>query len=342
MTSRKLTLALLGSVVTAGMLFAAHPASAAVDFRTTSWTVGGVEYEIDNSGSDGKGGFRYVKTPTYSNYSWYSEYSVNFYGGGFSGYNGSPKCLSATATEVTESNGDVVITCQPFQMSPTDVWFTHSYRMYADNMLARHTFTLDNRGTTTLTGLNDSGNTVDWELDNTTLIASSGNPTSCASLTSSDNWIMGSSDSDSTIAGYAWQAKGGSAFDFGGDDCTNGGNSSTFVKADLAAGEKVTYMTFVATGEPAGTTAGEMTTAFEAFKAQMASFDELNDTLCRGIDDGTVIEGWGTCGAPAPNPGLPDTGVSAPTAIALGAAGAGLLMAGIITLIALRRRQARS
>jgi LPXTG-motif cell wall-anchored protein len=81
-----------------------------------------------------------------------------------------------------------------------------------------------------------------------------------------------------------------------------------------------------------------MTTAFEAFKAQMASFDELNDTLCRGIDDGTVIEGWGTCGAPA----LPDTGVSAPTAIALGAAGAGLLMAGIITLIALRRRQARS
>jgi LPXTG-motif cell wall-anchored protein len=74
----------------------------------------------------------------------------------------------------------------------------------------------------------------------------------------------------------------------------------------------------------------------------MASFDQLNETLCRGIDGGTVIEGWGTCGAPAPNPALPDTGVSAPTAIALGLAGAGLLMAGIITLVALRRRQARS
>jgi hypothetical protein len=110
----------------------------------------------------------------------------------------------------------------------------------------------------------------------------------------------------------------------------------------LAAGEKVNYMTFVATGEPAGTKAGDMTTAFDAFKAQMASFDQLNDTLCRGIDDGTVIEGWGTCGAAAADSALPDTGVSAATAIALGAAGAGLLMAGIITLIVLRRSQARS
>jgi len=330
-------LAVVGSVVTAAMLFAAQPASAAVDFSSDEWTVGGVEYEID-----GGGGYRYVSTPTFSNYSWYSEYGIYFYGGGFSTFADAGPCEEATANAVTESNGDVVITCEAAQMSPTDVWFTHSYRMYADQMLARHTFTLDNRGTTTLTGLNDSLNTVDWELDNDALQASSGNPTSCASLTSSDNWVMGANASDSTIAGYAWQAKGGTAFDFGGNDCTGGGNSAPFVKAELAAGEKVTYMTFVATGEPAGSTAGDMTTAFEAYKAQMASFDELNDTLCRGIDDGTVIEGWGTCGAAAADSALPDTGVSAPTAIALGAAGAGLLMAGIVTLIALRRRQARS
>lgn len=341
MTSRRMKLAVVGAAVTAGMLFAAPPANAAVDFINGEWTVGGVIYEIESNG-----GFMYVSTPTFDNYSFYSEYSIGFYGGGFNDANETGKCDPATATEVTESNGDVVITCEPSQIRSTDVWFTHSYRMYADNMLARHMFTLDNRGTTTVTGLDDSENGVSWELDNTTLIASSGNPTSCASLTSSDNWIMGSSDSDSTIAGYAWQAKGGSAFDFGGDDCTIGGNSSTFVKAELAAGEKVTYMTFVATGEPAGTTAGEMTTAFEAYKAQMASFDELNDTLCRGIADGTVIEGWGTCGAAVtgsgPGSALPETGVSAPTAIALGAAGAGLLMAGIITLIVVRRRQARS
>ena len=337
MTSRRMKLAVVGAAVTAGMLFAAQSANAAVDFSSDEWTVGGVEYEIDDGG-----GFRYVSTPTFANYSWYAEYGIYFYGGGFSSFTDSGPCEAATANAVTESNGDVVITCETAQMSPTDVWFTHSYRMYADQMLARHTFTLDNRGTTTLTGLNDSLNTVDWELDNHALQASSGNPTSCVGLTSSDNWVMGAFNSDSTIAGYAWQAKGGTAFDFGGNDCSGGGNSALFVKADLAAGEKVTYMTFVATGEPAGTTAGDMTAAFEAFKAQMASFDQLNETLCRGIDDGTVIEGWGTCGAPAPNPALPDTGVSAPTAIALGSAGTGLLMAGIITLIVVRRRQARS
>jgi LPXTG-motif cell wall-anchored protein len=216
--------------------------------------------------------------------------------------------------------------------------------MYADNMLARHTFTLDNRGTTTLTGLNNSLNSVDWELNNDALQASSGDPTSCANLTSSDNWIVGANASNSTIAGYAWQAKGGSAFDFGGDDCTIGSNSSVFVKAELAAGEKVTYMTFVATGEPAGATAGDMTAAFDAFKAQMASFDQLNATLCRGIADGTAIEGWGTCPGPAsPGPAsLANTGVSESSAIALGAAGGGLLVVGIVTLLIVRRRQTRS
>jgi len=337
MTSRRLKLAVVGAAVTAGMLFAAQPANATVDIANGEWTVGGVIYQIEANG-----GFLYVSTPNYDNYSWYSEYGTDFYGGGFNDANEGGKCDYDTATEVTESNGDVVITCEPSQIRSTDVWFTHSYRMYADNMLARHMFTLDNRGATAVTGLDDSENGLSWELDSTNLSASSGNPTSCESLTSSDNWVMGASNSDSTIAGYAWQAKGGSAFDFGGLDCTIGGNYSPFVKAELAAGEKVTYMTFVATGEPAGSTAGDMTTAFEAYKAQMASFDELNDTLCRGIDDGTVIEGWGTCAAAATDAALPDTGVSAPTAITLGAVGSGLLMAGIITLIALRRRQARS
>jgi LPXTG-motif cell wall-anchored protein len=101
-------------------------------------------------------------------------------------------------------------------------------------------------------------------------------------------------------------------------------------------------MTLIATAEPAGPSTGEMDTAFAAALAQMSVFDSLNDTFCRDLVDGTVIEGWGTCGAAAADSALPDTGVSAPTAIALGAAGAGLLMAGIITLIALRRRQARS
>jgi len=330
----------LGAIVSLGAIFTAQPALAAVDFVNDEWAVGGVIYEIEEGG-----GYKYVQTPTYSNYSWYSEYGEYFYGGGFSGFSDSGPCDEATANVVTESNGDVVVTCEPAQMSPTDVWFTHSYRMYADQMLARHTFTLDNRGSTTLTGLNDAGNTLDWELDNTNLQATSGNPTSCASLASSDNWMMGAGTSASTIAGFAWQAKGGTAFDFAGNNCDNGGNSALFVKADLAAGEKVTYMTFVATGEPAGSTAGDMTTAFDAYKAQMASFDELNDTLCRGIADGTVIEGWGTCGSPAPTPAptpsLPTTGVDPAVMASSIAIASGLLIAGAFALTMVRRRQAR-
>jgi len=98
-------------------------------------------------------------------------------------------------------------------------------------------------------------------------------------------------------------------------------------------------MTFVATGEPAGSTAGDMSTACDAYKAQMATFDQLNDTLCRGIADGTAIEGWGTCPGPA---SLANTGVSESSAIALGAAGGGLLIVGIVTLLIVRRRQTRS
>jgi LPXTG-motif cell wall-anchored protein len=207
--------------------------------------------------------------------------------------------------------------------------------MYADHMLARHMFTLDNRGATTVTGLNNSSNEMTWELDDDSLQASSGNATSCAGLTASDNWLMGAATQNSTIAGFAWQAKGGTAFTFAGNDCTRGSNSALFVKASLAAGEKVNYMTFVATGEPAGNTAGDMTAAFDAYKAQMASFDQLNDTLCRGIANGTAIEGWGTCTASLPNTG--PNGALTATGLA---AGASLLAAGLLSLIIVRRRQA--
>jgi LPXTG-motif cell wall-anchored protein len=110
----------------------------------------------------------------------------------------------------------------------------------------------------------------------------------------------------------------------------------------LVAGEKVTYMTFIATGEPAGTSSGEMDTAFAEAVTEMAAFNELNDTLCRAIDDGTVIEGWGTCGAPAPDSELPDTGADTAVAGSLVSVASGLLIAGALALIVVRRRQTRS
>ena len=338
MRSRKTMLALVGAALTGGMLLVAQPAIAAVNIGSSDeWTVGGVNYGIEEGG-----GFYYTSTPSFSTYAWYSEYGVYLYGGGFSAWTDSGPCNPATATEVTESNGDVVVTCEPAHMSPTEVWFTHSYRMYADQKLARHTFTLDNRGATTLTGLNNPLNTIGWELNEDALQSSSGNPTSCAGLTSSDNWLMSAASSNSTIAGFAWQAAGGNALDFTGD-CSDGYREAKFVKADLAAGEKVTYMTVLATGEPAGTSAGDMTTAFNAFKPEMDLFDSLNETLCRGIADGTAIEGWGTCTAEDSNPveELAKTGANAEPVGLLLALGGLVLAVGLVARYELTRRNAQ-
>jgi len=335
MKSRKTMLALSGAVLTGVMALVAQPAIAAVNIGSSAeWTVGGVNYGIEEGG-----GFYYVDTPSFSTYAWYSEYGEYFYGGGFSAFTDSGPCDAATATAVTESNGDIVVTCEPAQMSPTDVWFTHSYRMYADQKLARHTFTLDNRGATTLTGLNNPLNNIGWELNEDDLQSSSDNPTSCASLTSSDNWLMSAASSNSTIAGFAWQAAGGNALDFAGD-CSDGYQEAKFVKTDLTAGEKVTYMTVLATGEPAGTSVGDMTTAFEAFKPHMDLFDSLNETLCRGIADGTAIEGWGACTGEDSDQ-LAETGANTERVGLLLALGALMLAVGLVARNGVPRRHAQ-
>lgn len=340
MKTRRTFFGLMATGMTAGILLAAQPASAAVVFGGgATWTVGGVIYEIENSSSNAIGGFAYVVTPSFSGYSFYSEYARYFGGGGFSAVNDEGQCLSATATQVTESNGDVVISCEPNQLGSTDVWFTASYRIYADNKLARSMFTLENRGTSAVSGLSDSGNSLDWEMNYSNLQASSNNSSSCSALTASDNWVMTARTSDSTIAGYAWQAKGGQAFDFAGNNCSTGFNQSHFVKESIAPGEKLAYMTFVATAEPASTSNADMTAAFAASVAKMSAFDELNSTLCRGIADGTVIEGWGTCPGSA---SLPDTGASTALIGSSVAIGSGLLIAGALALVIARRRQART
>jgi hypothetical protein len=337
MKSRKTLLALLGAALAGVIALVAQPAIAAISNSTDEWTVGGVNYGIEENG-----GFFYTSTPSFSNYAWYSEYSDYFYGGGFSGYAYAGRCNPNTATAVTESNGDVVVTCEPDQMSPTDVWITHSYRMFADQKLARHTFSLDNRGATTLTGLNNSANNIGWELNEDDLQSSSGNLTSCANMTSSDNWLMAANSSNSTIAAFAWQAAGGNALDFSGD-CSDGYQEAEFVKTHLGAGEKVTYMTVLATGEPEGTSAGAMTTAFDAFKTQMVFFDSLNETLCRGIDDGTAIEGWGTCTGEDSGPveELAKTGADSEPVGLLLTLGGLVLAVGLVARYELTRRNAQ-
>jgi LPXTG-motif cell wall-anchored protein len=209
--------------------------------------------------------------------------------------------------------------------------------------LTRHVLTIENKGSSALDlAPTDRGNNFYWYLQNYDKTAVSSNTSSCASMTADDHWAVVAGLSGTTIAGMAWQAHDGTAFTSLGEDCTDQDFSAHITKASLAAGEKVNYMTLIATAEPAGPSTGEMDTAFAAALAQMSVFDSLNDTFCRDLVDGTVIEGWGTCGAPAPNSALPDTGANTAVMGSSIAIGSSLLIAGALALIVVRRRQARS
>jgi hypothetical protein len=106
-------------------------------------------------------------------------------------------------------------------------------------------------------------------------------------------------------------------------------------------------MIFIATDEPADATTGSMDAAFEAFKAKMASFDSISDTLCRGLD--IEVEGWGTCSA-LDNPGgnhhgggsssekLAFTGANDTALTFMMFAGLALLVAGGLVSLVFRRR----
>jgi hypothetical protein len=247
-------------------------------------------------------------------------------------------CEESTATEQTASNGDVIIDCAPFQFSPTDVWFTQSIRFYSDQRLARTVMSLENRGTSDIqiTG-GGSPNIIAFGFTTHARSASSHDGSTCDNLLSNDNWIAMAGENDSTITGVAWQAKGETALDASVRSCTIGNNIYTPPTLQfLTAGTTVNYMSFIATDEPADSTTASMEVAFEAFKEKMASFDSLNDTLCRGLN--AEIEGWGTCVQVDAPKELANTGekTSLQTSIMLTATAS--IVAGISTLIAVRRR----
>jgi hypothetical protein len=184
---------------------------------------------------------------------------------------------------------------------------------------------------------------MDIEADNTFMIylllddyaktASSNDPSTCSSLDATDNWAIVAGSDDTTIAGMAWQSKESTALTTEGQDCTSDDIYVASTKDTLGVGEKVNYMTFIATSAPAGSSSAEMDTALAAAISQMSAFDSLNDTLCRGIN-GVVLEGWGTCG-------LAETGMDSAQLGSALALGAGLAVVGTVALVANRRRTAR-
>ena len=333
MTKKKLAIGLAAGMATIALSFGASPAFAAVDFDNGTWLVGGVNYQFEYD-QDGYtyGGVEQLTTPTQSNYELYYE---EFYSSGGDFNSGDyAECLGTTATETTESNGDVVITCEPYQMnSDSNIWATNSYRFYNDQKLTRHVLTLENKGTASF----DLGDPYFYYyFSNYDKTASSSDPTSCANMTADDHWAMTAATQDSVINGYAWQAAGSTTFTTAGEDCTGDDLSAYLTNTTMAAGEKRTYMSLVTTAEPAGTSSGDTDTAFATALTQMSSFDSLNDTFCRGID-GLVIDGWGTCPA-----SLPDTGANSAVMGSSIAIGSGLLIAGALALVMVRRRQARN
>ena len=337
MSKKKLAIGLAAGMATIALSVGASPAFAAIDFDSATWLVGGVNYQFegDNSG-DSYGGAYELTTPTQSNYELgYEEFY--FDAGDLSGGWYYPMCEGSTATESTEANGDVLITCDPYSINGSDLWATNTYRLFADQKLYRHVLNLENKGTSAINlDAASLGNGFYFYVSNYDKTASSSDPTSCDSMTAEDHWAMTSANSDSVINGYAWQAAGGTAFTSAGEDCSDDDFYAFLTKDSFAPGEQANYMSLIATSEPAGTSTGDMDTAFAAALAQMPAFDSLNDTFCRGID-GLVIEGWGTCVA-----SLPDTGANSAVMGSSIAIGSGLLIAGALALVMVRRRQARN
>jgi hypothetical protein len=322
-----------------GLVFVPSVAYAAVDFTTANWSVGGVTYQFWESGGDAAG-LEEMSSNTYPNFS-YGYDETDWGGGDLSSFNDFATCSASTATATTESNGDVLITCAPFQMGSSDAWFSESYLFYNDQKLARHFFSLENRGSSVIQlNPSDNQNSAYFYFDRTGKNASSSDSTGC-SLVANDNWVLSADTSDTTISGVAWQASGGTAFSTAGQNCVSDFRAYV-TKSDLAIGETVNFMTFVKTFDPNGSTVSDMNTAFASAITAMSGFDSLTTTLCRGIED-LVVDGWGDCSealtedSSGGEPLAPTGGRVADVALSA-AVGAVLLWAGVFGLTRIRRR----
>jgi hypothetical protein len=336
--NRKLAIALASGVLATGIVGASTPAFAAIDFATATWSVGGINYELENSGSDAyMGSLQFMQTDTQSNYE--ANYGTQFYlnGTGSGDVNNDyPYCFEDLATEATDAaTGDVTISCGEYawSVSDPDLFASGSTLLYNDIPMARNVYVLENRGTT---DIDLGGLYFNEEFSNYARGATSEDPTSCAALTAEDHWIVSSDSDDSMIIGFAWQAHGATAFDASGEDSCDGYAYTYLTDTILPAGKTLTVMNFQYSVDGGSSTA-DMNAAYAALLPTMAMFEALDDTLCRGIEAGTEIAGWGTC--PAAAPALPDTGADTSAIGASVAISAGLLGAGVLALVMVRRRQ---
>jgi hypothetical protein len=250
---------------------------------------------------------------------------------------------ASDSTVTEEANGDITIDCQP---SVDELWdgltVTQHYRLYAasdSGYLARQWAEIHN---TTGATIDMTGNEIynsyyynydSWNLAYSYWTASDGT-TGTNNEADGQVWgVNGDSRGNVIVMGSAWGAPCKASEFTAGEGAYFNFPSSVNV---IPAGETVNLVTFVNMVFPAENTEAAATAAYDTALAQAkAEFDlGLEGRLAAGLAPGLNVAGW--CG---PAAALPDTGANASVIGSSVAISAGLLVAGVLALVMVRRRQ---
>lgn len=244
-----------------------------------------------------------------------------------------------------EANGDISIVCPVWEDDPWDYGysglnmqsFVRLYHEEKGGYLARFMTTFTNTTSSDIdlvefvlaesTTMPDSFSSGDY------LTSSSG-----SSLASGDTWsIAGNTDGSTIYQNSAWAKTGsGTGFTLVGQNMVYPTGSNT-----VPANGSVTLAFFTFIAIPASQDSAGATAAFAVSSSQTSEFDTFDGRLTCGIPEGTVVAFWGTapadtaCGSSA----LPDTGLSTNQVMSLLAASTGLVVAGLVALVMVRRRR---
>lgn len=242
------------------------------------------------------------------------------------------ECDESTADVQTEASGDIVVTCEAFEVA-TGLWATPNYRLFSTGDLGRMFYTIENR-----TGADISVSDF-YHYDNfdytDNVLTSSGSTTV---LAANDTWSINSALSDSTVSGSAWALPGNTATTSTGDPQTNYESFHDFVDLTFEAGSTMYVASYVTTHLPASPfDSADVDAAMVVAAAAMTEFNSFSGRLVSGLPAGITVLNWGAVpGAAAP--ALADTGVNG-TALAFAGTGALVLVLGGVGLVVSRRRR---
>ena len=253
---------------------------------------------------------------------------------------------ASDSTLTEEANGDITIDCQPnVDDLGVGLTVTMHYRLYAESSygyLAREWAEIRNTTGATIDMTGDALNTRynynynSWDADFSYYTASDGT-TGTSNEADGQVWAVNGDSRGNVIAlGAAWGSPCNASEFTAGHDSGEPFYSFPSSANVIAAGETVNLVTFVNMVFPAENTETAATAAYDTALAQAkAEFDlGLGGRLAEGLTPGLNVTGW-SCAA------LPDTGANTSVIGSSVAISAGLLAAGVLALVMVRRRLAR-